>query len=280
MKRRFLFCTILTILCILFINTSYGQAEKVEVRINTPNGEKTTVTIHEGDYTDPESATQATFEMLDGNNEKALNLINRAIEEQPQNPRLYNTRASIYQNLKLYDKAIEDFNKAIKISPDYATPYYNLGNLFRDLGQYQNALTYYKLYLIANPLDGDGYTNMGFVKLENLDDIQGAMADFTAAIDLEQTQNKEEEGPYYGRSVCHFENKNYSKAIQDATSAIKYMAVNPDAYLIRAKSYLRLNNKTAGMRDLKTAIEQYLNQNNYDAANEATVLYKQLGGQF
>ncbi|MDR3093493.1 MAG: tetratricopeptide repeat protein [Bacteroidales bacterium] len=72
--------------------------------------------------------------------EKALSLLNKAIEMNPESEELLKVRAETYSHLKQYGKAADDFFKMTKISPDEELYWYQLGrNLYEDK-QYANAI--------------------------------------------------------------------------------------------------------------------------------------------
>jgi tetratricopeptide (TPR) repeat protein len=67
--------------------------------------------------------------------EKALTLIDEAINKTKDNPSLYFARGSIYDmNMKQPDKAVIDYKKAIELNPKYFDAYYNIGALYFNSG--------------------------------------------------------------------------------------------------------------------------------------------------
>ena len=55
-----------------------------------------------------------------GSHDKAIEILNRAIEADPKHVKAYNNLAITYSKMGLYEKSIEHFNHAIKIRPSYA----------------------------------------------------------------------------------------------------------------------------------------------------------------
>lgn len=226
-------------------------------------------TINIYDLNEQQSAIQAINELYYGNPEKAYVLINEALTVEPNAPQLYNTRALIRGALHDYYGAFEDYAHAIFLATDYPTPYYNRANLYRDLGQYQKALSDYNAAIALN-FDGDGaYINRGYLKLEQLHDIEGAFSDFDTAI----KRGYESEGAYYGRAVCNYHKGYYEKTISDATKAILLIDKNPDAYLIRGQAKIKSMQIQSGLQDLQWAEQQYNQQLDTSGAKKAKDMY-------
>lgn len=72
--------------------------------------------------------------------EKALVLLNQALEKEPDSEELLKVRAEVYEMLKLYEKAAEDYKKIAQMSPDDETLWFYLGRSLFKSKQYDNAL--------------------------------------------------------------------------------------------------------------------------------------------
>jgi tetratricopeptide (TPR) repeat protein len=72
--------------------------------------------------------------------EIAVEILNRALAENPDSEELLKVRADAYENLKLYDKAVADYRRLTQMEPDDENLWYLLGrNQFRN-GQLPDAL--------------------------------------------------------------------------------------------------------------------------------------------
>ena len=77
---------------------------------------------------------------LSDNPEMALEILNRAFEENPDSEELLKIRADAYEILKLYDKAVADYSRLVQSDPDDESLWYLLGrNQFMN-GQLQEAM--------------------------------------------------------------------------------------------------------------------------------------------
>jgi tetratricopeptide (TPR) repeat protein len=82
--------------------------------------------------------------------ESAIKSILRAVEAQPEYPLAYNQLGYAYLELEQYDKAEKAFDTYIKLSPNTANPYDSKGDYFMKTGQYEEAS---KSYLRAFEID-------------------------------------------------------------------------------------------------------------------------------
>lgn len=198
----------------------------------------------------------AIIEMSKGNNTRALEYINRAIDENPQEYRYYNTRAGIKEKMEDYDGALQDYDNALSINPEYATAYFNRANLYVSFEKTNEAMSDFCMAIKLAP-DYDSYNNRGLLRM-SIEDYDGAIYDFNKAIAI----NSKPESAYFNRGLCYFQKKQFEKAIADFTVAIKKKNLNPDAYYYRGISKAIINKKAEGLTDLTIAKEQYLKLNN------------------
>ncbi|MDH6533444.1 tetratricopeptide repeat protein [Parabacteroides sp. 52] len=63
-------------------------------------------------------------------NEEAIQYLQTAINDEPNNPQLYDVLGSIYESLKDVEKAEATFKKALEIDPQYVDALSNLGRLY------------------------------------------------------------------------------------------------------------------------------------------------------
>ncbi|MBY9006433.1 MAG: tetratricopeptide repeat protein [Candidatus Lokiarchaeota archaeon] len=75
---------------------------------------------------------------------RAIKILNKIIEIEPNNYRAYYNLGITYQNLNEYDCALKNLNKALTIKPDYKYCYYNIGLIYEDMKELQKALDSYE----------------------------------------------------------------------------------------------------------------------------------------
>ena len=82
--------------------------------------------------------------------EGSIVTLEKAIEVDPDFPVAYNLLGYAQMELENYDKAEKAFDKYIKVAPDQANPYDSKGDYFMNTGQYEKA---YESYMKAFSID-------------------------------------------------------------------------------------------------------------------------------
>ncbi len=75
-----------------------------------------------------------------GLNNEALNLIDYALEIDPNNDEILNDKANVYSRLNEDDKALLYYNKSLEINPNNSNTLSNLGYHYQKLGKYDLAI--------------------------------------------------------------------------------------------------------------------------------------------
>ncbi len=190
------------------------------------------------------------------NSKEALVSFNAAIAHtlvsDPQSPLLamfYNNLGIVQRDQLPIDQASSVFLKAIKIDPNYALPYYNRALLMQSFRGNELAIADYTKAIKISPLFVMAYLNRGRAyydydsmatdygvntlnaltgaKIDNTKNYQQAIADYTAATNLEPTNAL----AYFQRGIVHYRMKNYDQAIADFTQAITLDNDYLDAYI-------------------------------------------------
>ena len=65
---------------------------------------------------------------------KILDLLDKAINDQPTNASLYFAKATLYDKLGQFDNALASYQKSIEVNPTYFDAYYNIGALYFNKG--------------------------------------------------------------------------------------------------------------------------------------------------
>ena len=123
---------------------------------------------------------------------------------------------SAYNKEKAGDnyKAIEDYNKAIEIDPNYALAYTNRGFSKHNLKDFNGAIEDHDKAIELDPNFALSYKNRATSKFM-LKDYYGAIADFTKAIELDPNNAD----VYYDRGISKSRLRDYSGTCQDARKA-------------------------------------------------------------
>ncbi|MFC1908307.1 tetratricopeptide repeat protein [Chloroflexota bacterium] len=120
----------------------------------------------------------------EGDYQKALVVLNKAIELDPGLALAYNNRGWSYIELGQFELAITDCNKAIELDPSLALAYSNRGRVYIELGQFELAITDCSKAIELDPDLALAYSNRGRAYIE-LGQYEPAIADFDKAMELD-----------------------------------------------------------------------------------------------
>ena len=120
------------------------------------------------------------------NNDRAIEVYTRAINEKSDYCEAYCNRGNESSNKGDNDQAIKDYDKAIELNPQLANAYFNRGNAYCAKGNYDQAIKDYDKAIELNPQDEEAYNNRGvaYMKRGNAGDYDHAMNDFNTGLSL------------------------------------------------------------------------------------------------
>jgi len=134
----------------------------------------------------------------DGDLERALADLTRALQLNPKLATAYNNRGVIHSQRGELARAIADFSAALRLDPQVAEVYHNRGLAYATQGAYPQAIEDFTRALALNPWDAVTYHFRGMAH-GNQGDLDSAIADFTEAIRL----NPEDPLPYRHRGAAY-----------------------------------------------------------------------------
>lgn len=143
--------------------------------------------------------------------------------------------ASQQVKAKEFAKAIDTYTKALAMKGDMAGTLADRGKLYLETKQWQNAIK-----------------------------------DFSEALKI----NPKEKGVYLGRCTAYFHSAAYTEAVADCTKAID-TEVTPEAWQLRAKTYLAMKNLDKAIVDFRVSAE--IKQDAPDTYYQLGGLYKESG---
>ncbi len=120
------------------------------------------------------------------NNQKAVELISRAIELKPNFVQAYSNRGLALQELKRFEAAIASYDQAIKLKPNFAEAYSNRGFALRELKQLEAAIASYDQAIKLKPDLVEAYPNRGLA-LQELERFEAANASYEQCVLLKPT---------------------------------------------------------------------------------------------
>jgi len=116
-----------------------------------------------------------------GDQLKAVELIERALDRLPGHPVFHNNLGNILLDAGEPEAAINHYRQAIDSEPAYVDAQFNLGIALERQGKSREAIACYRATLILNPGYVDARHNLG-VTLESLGHVEDAVAEYRKAI--------------------------------------------------------------------------------------------------
>lgn len=215
--------------------------------------------------------------------EKAILDYNESITLNSRDKSVYNNRGNCFYNLKQYDKAIQDYSECLKLKPDDKAIYISRGHCYYNLKQYSEAIGDYSEAIRLDPQLDVAFKFRGY-SYYNLQNYAEAIQDFDAFLAFDpndenimqfkklavQKQGDSNENlktfkDYNQRGIKFFKSKEYDKAIQDFTEAIKLAPKNAVLYQNRGDSYYNLKQYEKAIQDFNTSLN--LNADSYNPYN-------------
>ena len=185
-----------------------------------------------------------------------------SMSENEKVPMIYNNLAIEYDNIGDFQNASSNFDKAVNLNPEYVDAYVNRGNFkAQRLNNFGGAIKDYLLaigYIEKNEIlkrniadYADVYNNMGTAK-SRMNDIKGAMNDYTKAIEIKPDFAQ----AYYNRGILKAETlRDYESALMDLNRAIEIDSEYYDAFVNRGViREVNLNDPEGALADYSKAI--------------------------
>jgi tetratricopeptide (TPR) repeat protein len=204
-----------------------------------------------------------------GHSDKALGLLDRAVEVKPSDPEVYYNRGNARFALQKYKEAIADYSRSITLKPqsplamfaqgnalrecgqqqaailcydaamgwmkDYAPLYFNRGNAFVDLGNTGDAEKSFRAAIEVDPAYVEAHHNLGTLYL-SLKRFDQAKACFGTAIGL-KPDNPES---FANLGVAHMELQEYPQALEHFEKALAMAPFNAEVHHSMSHCLLQL----------------------------------------
>lgn len=121
---------------------------------------------------------------VSGDDDKILNLAQKAIELKPDYVFAYNIRGIAWTSKNQYDRAIADFDKVIELQPDSVAAYNNRGITWKSKAEYDKAIADYNIAIELKPDYADAYYNRGTARRDSGKNLEQSVKDFEEYLNL------------------------------------------------------------------------------------------------
>ena len=171
--------------------------------------------------------------------DKAIEILKKAIQNGIVNAEVQGKLGIYLYEANRFEEAIQQLNLAVKEDPENLDNLNYLGMSFTGAGKYSEAEQTFQKALKIDSSDGMTFTNMGTLFLTQKKYDQ-AITQFAAAIAANPTLAN----AYNGLGVAYASQKNWPKAIESWKDALIENNQNYDAMLNLAYAYLEVQDKT------------------------------------
>lgn len=183
---------------------------------------------------------------------KALNLVKKLLQKNPDIAILYSIIGACYVKNKSFDLALVQYKKALTLNPNDPDIYFNLGLLFDECGDLGDAIKAYHKALILRPENHLAHNNLGGC-YKSLGKIDLASEHFHNALLFKQDYPE----AYFNLGVIALEDNQINSAVKNFKKAIDYKSDYYDAIIQLGISFNRLNASKLAEKTIKKGISLY-----------------------
>ena len=204
-----------------------------------------------------------------GNLDKALEMNDKFIFMEPNEPNPYNSRGDIFIEFKMYDKAVESYRKALKKKSDFYTSLTNLGKVYTYMGEFIKAESCFQI--IASVKDIYTWTDGKVYLAQNLiyqGKYQKALAVLADGSNEDRMAHGEEQYPTYHhlQALIYEKLGNLNLAIDEIEKAQEIaQRTYPQNKIYWRRYYARILAETGNItvaRDIAEILKNSLNEAN------------------
>jgi len=95
---------------------------------------------------------------------EAILFLDKAIEEEPNNPIYFSERGVCYLNLNQNERALEDMNQSVKLDPNYSYRYASRAFVKDKMGDIEGGISDYEIAVRLDPEDAIAHNNLGLMQ--------------------------------------------------------------------------------------------------------------------
>jgi len=188
------------------------------------------------------------------NYQETIKSLNKAIELNPEDLKLYRLKGKCNHDLEDHENAIEVYLKLLKINPEDVKANINIGDNFRHLGEIEESLKYFDEAIRIDSNNVVAYRYRG-ASYSDFNEYDMAILDFSKIIEIKPNN-------FYAissRAVSFLKLEEYENAISDSDRALEINPNDHETYCIRAKAYTGIKEYDRAISDFSEAIRLNLN---------------------
>ena len=212
------------------------------------------------------TSLEKIFELYNqGNFEKTISIIESQLEENSQNPNLYNLLALSFFNIGKFDHSIKSFHEGLINFPNNFHLNNNFSVVLKEIKDFEKALHYGLKAFKIDPGSDEVSTNLGNIYLE-LSNFDKALLYFKKSISL----NPNNSTTIYNFAVCNLKLNNYKLADEAINLALRHEPNNHEFLNIKGQIFREMGRYDASEELLYKALD--LNPNAVLTLNNLGIL--------
>lgn len=183
-----------------------------------------------------------------GQLDEAVNEYSRAVEALPDDPQIVFRRGLCYERLNLNEKALADYARCLEIEPTHIDAINNKGVVLARLQRFAEAAEEFSRLIDLQPNNVLALRNRGLC-YHDLQQFDDALADYNAAL----KKAPDDVNTWFQRGNVYLEQGEFEAAEADFSKAIEVDDSFAKAWMNRGVARFGLNDRVAGIDDLKEA---------------------------
>lgn len=188
--------------------------------------------------------------------DRAIADLSTALEHAPDTAGLVKClvwRGTAYYHIRAFDPSVADFNRALEMDSSAHYAYGRLANTLEEMGRGEEALKMQMRYTELEPDDWSGYVNVGFY-LAKMDRYDEAMQWYTKA--LEHEGAAQSELLWNNRGYARYKLGDLKGALKDVRKSIDMRPSNSYAYRNLALIHIAQANEDDACTALENALKR------------------------
>jgi len=170
----------------------------------------------------PDYLALAHSEFDSKNYNRGIDLVNKAIETDPDSAEAFNLRGMLVRRyVRDAERAIKDFTKAIELKPDFAVAYNNRCLAYNMLRDWKRMAEDADSAVKINPTYSTAIINRAIANQE-IGKQAEAMADYDLVLKI-NSEDKDALDAYFHKAELNYRNRKYSEALMDLNSCYSLM---------------------------------------------------------
>ncbi|MDY6954557.1 MAG: tetratricopeptide repeat protein, partial [Thermodesulfobacteriota bacterium] len=186
-----------------------------------------------------------------GKEQKAVQLMEDAIDEEPNQPELYLFLGAIYEDMEAYDKAIDTLKQGLDLQPDDPRLHFGLGVVYDKAGEKEKCIEEMYAVIEADPGHAEALNYLGYTYAE-----LGTHLDEAEELIKRAMEHKADDG-YITDSLgwVYYKKGRYKEAIQFLEEAAKLVPDDPAILEHLGDAYIKIQDPGKGLIFYRKALE-------------------------